>query len=120
MTGPPGWTLAVCDIDVRVGGAIRFVWRNNDGREMGLRGTYREITRPERLVHTELFDEDWTGGETVVTNIMIEENGRTTLTMTVLYGSREARDAAIETNMAAGVGASFDHLEQLLMEEASR
>src|SRR5688572_32262001 len=66
LHGLDNWTLAVCDMDVRPGGAIRWVWRDPDGKEMGLRGVYREVVPPERLVHTELFDEDWTGGETLV------------------------------------------------------
>src|SRR5689334_22844874 len=55
--GPRGWSLAVCDVDHRVGGAFRFVLRGPDGREMGMRGTYREIAPPERSVHLESFDD---------------------------------------------------------------
>src|SRR5712691_10291145 len=53
MLGPSGWTMPVCEIDLRPGGAWHFVWRRSDGTEMGMRGVYREITPPERLVSTE-------------------------------------------------------------------
>ncbi|HEV2842730.1 MAG TPA: SRPBCC domain-containing protein [Chthoniobacterales bacterium] len=56
LLGPPGWSMPICEIDLKVGGAYRYVWRHEDGREMGMGGTYREIVRPERLVNTELFD----------------------------------------------------------------
>ena len=63
LFGPDGWSFAVCEIDLKVGGKYRYVWRHSDGPEMGMGGVYREIVPPERLVCTELFDEDWTGGE---------------------------------------------------------
>jgi uncharacterized protein YndB with AHSA1/START domain len=116
LLGPPGWTMPVCQVDLKVGGAMRYVWRrDSDGTEMGLRGVYREIARPGRLVHTELFDEDWTGGETLVTTMLVEQGGKTTVTTTVRYTSREARDAAIKTGMEQGVAASYDRLAQLLI-----
>jgi uncharacterized protein YndB with AHSA1/START domain len=114
LLGPPGWSLPVCEIDLKVGGALRFVWRGPDGTEMGMSGVYREIAPPERLVHTELFDADWTGGETLVTTVLREQAGRTTLTSTVRYSSREARDAARRTGMEQGVAASYDRLAEML------
>jgi uncharacterized protein YndB with AHSA1/START domain len=114
LLGPPGWTLPVCEIDLKVGGALRFVWRGPDGTEMGMSGVYREVAPPERLAHTELFDADWTGGETLVTTVLREQAGRTTLTGTVLYPSREARDAALRAGMEQGVAASYDRLAELL------
>ena len=76
--------------------------------------TDREIAPPDRLVHTELFDDDWTGGETQVTTVLVEQGGKTTLTMTILYSSREARDAVLKTPMEQGVAASYDRLAELL------
>src|SRR5262245_14931705 len=63
LTGPDGWSLPVCEVDLKVGGRLRYVWQHDDGTGMGLSGVFREIKRPERIVHSELFDEDWTGGE---------------------------------------------------------
>jgi uncharacterized protein YndB with AHSA1/START domain/effector-binding domain-containing protein len=114
LLGPPGWTMPVCSIDLRVGGPLRYVWRHEDGREMGLSGIYREIVPNERLVHTELFDEDWTGGETVVTTSFVEASDGTTARIAVLYSSREARDAAARSGMQQGMDASYAQLDGIL------
>jgi uncharacterized protein YndB with AHSA1/START domain len=114
LFGPDGWVLSVCEIDLRVGGKYRYVWRHRDGREMGMGGTYREIVPPERVVTTELFDEDWTGGEVLGTLVLSERNGKTTLTSTLLYPSKGARDGALKTGMEHGVAASYDRLEGVL------
>ena len=114
LYGPEDWRLAVCEMDLRVGGALRFVWRHSDGKEMGMSGVFREIAPPDRLVFTEIWDEDWTGGETLVTIIFAEHAGKTTLTQTVLYSSRAARDAALKTGMEHGAAASYDRLAELL------
>jgi uncharacterized protein YndB with AHSA1/START domain len=108
MLGPEGWTMPVCEIDLRPGGAWHFVWRRSDGTEMEMRGEYREITPPERLVSTESWGGDWP--ETLNTLILTEDDGKTTMTQTVLYPSTEARDAALETGMKEGASESFDRL----------
>jgi uncharacterized protein YndB with AHSA1/START domain len=120
LHGPDGWLLVVCDNDLRVGGAFRWVWRKADGREMGMGGVHREIVRPERIVRTELFDQDWTGGEAVGTLAFTERGGKTTVTTTVLYASREARDAALKSGMEKGITASNDRLDALLASELPR
>ena len=112
MLGPPGWTMPVCEIDLRPGGAWHFVWRREDGTELEMRGEYREIEAPERLVHTERWGDPWP--ETLNTLLLVEEGGRTTMTSTVLFPSIEARDAAIETGMKDGADVSFDRLEDVL------
>ncbi len=114
LLGPPGWTMPVCEIDLRVGGAYRYVWRHADGREMGMGGVYREIVPQERLLCTELFDEAWYPGESLITTTLVEQSGRTTLTSTILYVSREARDGVLKSGMERGVAASYDRLEQIL------
>jgi uncharacterized protein YndB with AHSA1/START domain len=112
--GPPGWSLEICEVDLKVGGAYRYVWRGPDGTLMGMGGVHREIVRPERIVATQLFDDDWTGGEAVGTLVLVERNGKTTLTNTILYSSREARDAVLKTPMEHGVAASYDSLAAML------
>ena len=88
LLGPDGWTMPVCAIDLKVGGGYRYEWRKEDkGITMGVRGVYREISRPSRLVHTETFDESWYPGECVVTTDFEEKDGRTKATMTLLYVS---------------------------------
>jgi uncharacterized protein YndB with AHSA1/START domain len=114
MHGPNGWTLAVCDVDLRVGGSFRYVWRKANGREMGSGGIYREVDPPARLVHTELFDDDWTGGEAQVTTELVERDGTTTLIVTMRYASKTGRDAAMSTNFTTGMEASYDTLAALL------
>lgn len=109
-----GWSLAVCEIDLRVGGTYRYVWRRPDGREMGMRGVYREIVAPERVVATESFDDPWYEGEAVGTTEFVEQGGMTTLTITVLYASKEVRDAVLRSPMEEGVARSFDKLAELL------
>jgi uncharacterized protein YndB with AHSA1/START domain len=114
MHGPDGWRLVVCENDLRVGGAFRWVWRGPDGQEMGMGGVHREIVHPRRIVRTELFDEDWTGGEVLGTLALSEQDGRTTVTTTMLFATKEARDGALKTGMADGMGAGFDRLDMLL------
>jgi uncharacterized protein YndB with AHSA1/START domain len=109
-----GWSMVICEVDLRVGGAYRFVWRGPDGAEMGMGGIYREIVSPERLVATELFDEPWYPGEALGTTALVEEGGRTTATTTVLYESEEIRDAVLESGMARGVAESYDILAEYL------
>ncbi len=112
LLGPEGWTMPVCEIDLRPGGAWRFVWRHADGREMEMHGVYREIAPPDRLVSTESWGGDWP--ETLNTLVFSEEDGQTTLTCTILYPSKEARDAALKTGMKEGVSMSYDRLAEYL------
>jgi uncharacterized protein YndB with AHSA1/START domain len=112
MLGPEGWTMPVCEIDLRPGGAWHFVWRRANGTEMAMRGVYREVTPPARLVSTESWGGDWP--ETLNTLLLAEENGKTTVMQTILYPSKEARDKALETGMKDGVTASFDRLDEVL------
>lgn len=114
MFGPPGWSFAVCEIDLKVGGAYRFVWSGPGNVQMGVRGVYREVLPPERVVNTERFDEAWYPGEAIVTNSLVEEDTKTTLTLTVLYESREARDIALQSPMEQGVAMGFDRLAEMV------
>ena len=109
MLGPEGWTMPVCEIDLRTGGAWHFVWRRADGTEMAMRGAYQEVVPPERLVSTESWGGDWP--ETLNTLTLAEEGGKTTVTQRVLYPSKEARDAALQTGMKEGVSESFNRLD---------
>jgi uncharacterized protein YndB with AHSA1/START domain len=110
--GPRGWSLTVCEVDLRVGGSWRFVLRGPDGKEMGMRGVYREVVPPERSVHTESFDDY--PGESVVTAVFTEQAGKTLLTATVLYSSKEIRDAVVQSGMEHGAAESYDKLAELL------
>jgi uncharacterized protein YndB with AHSA1/START domain len=112
MLGPEGWTMPVCEIDLRPGGAWRFVWRRSDGSEMGMGGVYKEVVPPERLVSTEAWGGDWP--ETLNTLVLSEQDSKTTITSRMLYPSKEARDAALETGMREGASQGFDRLDEYL------
>jgi len=116
LFGPPGWTMTVCEDEVRVGGAFRWAWRGPNGEEMSMRGVYREVVPPERIVRTESFEFgcDAQAGEQIGTLVLTEQGGKTTLTLTVLYPSNEARDGAIASGMEHGVAAGYDRLDELL------
>ena len=116
LLGPEGWTMPVCETDLRPGGSWRFVWRKDDGTEMEMTGEYREVEPPARLVNTERWGGDWP--ESVNTLVLEEEGGATTMTLTSLYASQEARDAAVATGMADGAEKSFARLDDLLAEAA--
>lgn len=114
LNGPPPWALVTCEIDLKVGGRGRYEWRGAEGNGMGMNSVYREIVPPERIVHTELFDEDWTGGETIVTTVFTEKGGKTTMTQTILFASEAGRDAGLKTGMTEGMEVSFVQLDALL------
>jgi uncharacterized protein YndB with AHSA1/START domain len=114
MLGPEGWTMPVCEVDLRPGGARRSVWRRADGTELGMRGVYREVAPPGRLVFTESYDFDPEGlHELLVTLELAEADGGTALTQRILYASREARDLEL-TRVPDGASVSFDRLEGYL------
>ena len=120
LLGPEGWTLPVCEIDAKSGGKFRYVWRKQTAGddattvEMGMSGVFLEFDPPARTVHTELFDEDWTGGETVVTTLLEESGAGTMMRMTIVYRSQEARDGALNSGMAQGMEVSYERLEAIL------
>ena len=112
LLGPEGWTMPVCEIDLRPGGGWRYVYRKANGKEMTLHGSYREVSPPERLVSTESWGPEWP--ETVNTMILTESAGQTTISITMSYPSKEARDAALETGATSGIDQSFAKLDALL------
>jgi|ERR1051326_3181762 uncharacterized protein YndB with AHSA1/START domain len=121
LSGLPGWSMPVCEIDLRVGGKYRYVWRNDaSGHQMGMGGVYREIVPPQRIVATEKFDDPWYPGEAVGTIALVEQGGQTTLTQTIQYESREARDAVLKSPMESGVALSYDRLAELLAQQLTQ
>jgi uncharacterized protein YndB with AHSA1/START domain len=119
LLGPGGWTMPVCEIDLRVGGAYRYVWSKESSKGttvMGMGGFFREIESPARLVATEKFDEAWYPGEAITITEFADAAPVTRTKITVRYQSREARDAALSTGMESGMKAGYDRLETLLEE----
>jgi uncharacterized protein YndB with AHSA1/START domain len=118
LLGPGGWSMTLCTVDLRVGGAYRYVLRRDrDGTEMGWGETYREIMRPERIVHSEQFDQPMYPGQSVITTVLTETGGKTTFTATILFESRTARDTLLSSGMERGAAASYDKLEQVLQSQ---
>jgi uncharacterized protein YndB with AHSA1/START domain len=116
LLGPPGWSMPVCEIDLRVGGAYRYVWRNEDGREMGMGGKFTEVVPGKRIANTERFDEAWYEGESLNTWALTEQEGRTTVTVTMRYETQATRDEVLKSGMESGVATSYDRLDQILAE----
>lgn len=113
LVGPPGWSMPTCEIDLRPGGAWRYVYEKPGSSGMTLSGRYIEVEAPVRLVSTESWGPEWP--ETLNT-MSIEDHGDGTSTMTirVRYPSTEARDAALRTGSAAGLQAGFVRLDALI------
>ncbi len=118
LLGPPGWTMTVCEHELRAGTPWRKVWRKANGEEMELKGMTMEVTPPRRLVQTESWGEPWP--ETLNTLELSEQGGRTTITLTIRYPSKQARDAALQTGMRDGMDPSFARLDELLESLAGR
>jgi uncharacterized protein YndB with AHSA1/START domain len=107
-----GYSVPVCEIDLRPGGKWRFVNRTPHG-EVAFYGVYREIAPPDRIVFTEIF-EQFPDTESVVTAVFTDEGGKTRLTATVLYPSLDVRDTVLNTGMAGGAAISYDRLEEVV------
>jgi uncharacterized protein YndB with AHSA1/START domain len=107
-----GYSVPVCEVDLRVGGAWRFVNQTPKGQMAVFYGVYREIAPPARVVFTEIF-EPFPDAVSVVTAVLTDENGKTRLTATCLYPSLEVRDMVLQTGMEKGAALSYDRLEEV-------
>ena len=131
LLGPPGWSMPHCTVDLRVGGRYRYVWRNDEsGAEFGSFGEHREIVPHERIVTTERMDGldgqplDYenpveTGEPSINTLTLAESGGRTTLTIAMLFPSKEIRDMAVQSGMTDGMAMGYDRLDGLATELAA-
>ncbi len=116
LFGPDGWTMTICDDDARVGGAFHWAWSGPGGEAMSIRGVYREVVPPERIVRTESFEFgcETQAGEQLATLVLTTCGDQTHLEMTILYPSQEARDGTLASGMEVGVGAGYDRLDLIL------
>lgn len=113
LLGPPGWSMPVCEIDLKVGGRYRYVWRSaTSNEEFGVQGEFREISRPDRLVHTESMD--GMPGEALCTTTFSQTGTATVLTLTMRFESREARDRALESGMTDGMSMSYARMQDMI------
>lgn len=121
--GYPGWSMPVCEMDVRVGGKYRWSWRSDeDGKEFGFYGDYREVDAPEKIVQAEYYDPGTLGGPmptspAITRTTFTENNGITTLVTLIRYDSKESRDGAISTGMTDGMETSYQRLDELVAEQ---
>lgn len=118
LLGPPGWEMVVCEAAAKVGDRYRYEWRNADGRQFGTGGECRELVPPERMVCTELMDGYPT--ESLVTTVLVEQDGKTRLTTTARYESKGIRDMVIQSGMEKGVEASYNRLAELVESQNDR
>jgi uncharacterized protein YndB with AHSA1/START domain len=124
LLGPPGWTMPVCEMDVRMGGKYRWRWRSDeDGKEFGFYGEYREVVAPARIVHTEFYDPGDAGGDmgngAMITMELIEQQQATRMVTLMDFGTKEARDAALSTGMTDGMEMSYQLLDGVLAESGN-
>jgi uncharacterized protein YndB with AHSA1/START domain len=121
MLPPPGWTMTVCECDVRVGGALRLAWRSEDADPvMTLDGVFTEAVPHERMVHTETMrlGSGETVGTLLETHEFSEKSGVTTMRITQAYDSKDARDGAIASGMDEGMEAGYRQLDAMLAHAA--
>jgi len=124
LLGPPGWSMPVCEMNVRVGGRYRWRWRSDkDASEFGFSGTFREVKAPSKLVHTEMYDpgtinDAYPQREALVTVTFTEDGGVTTVITLIDFGSKEGREAAMGTGMIDGMEQSYQLLDQLLSQQS--
>ena len=118
--GPPGWSMPLCEMDVRPGGQYRWRWRSDDGSiEFGFTGEFQEVGSETRLVHTQIYDPGNMGvpmGEkpTLITVEFREADGLTHVRTTISYSSKADRDTSYNTGMTEGMEMSYCQLDEVL------
>lgn len=118
LLGPDGWSMPVCEIDLRVGGAYHYRWRNDaSGQEFGFIGEYKEIEPFGRIVNTERPD-DRAEGDSLVINLIEAEGLGTKLTLIQRFADKATRDMVLATGMAGGVARSYERLDEVLAQPA--
>lgn len=121
LLGMPGWSLPVCEMDVRVGGKYRWRWRyDEDGKEFGFSGVFQEVAPHSKLVHTQIYESSdlqhsMGKDSSVVSVAFVEVSGVTHVATTITYASKEDRDAAFSTGMTDGMELSYQLLEKVLV-----
>lgn len=120
--GLPGWSMPVCEMDVRPGGKYKWRWKSDeDGTEFGFYGTFNTVDAPSKLVHDEYYDPGDSdiggampsGEPALVTLELSESGGVTTLVCTMRWASKEARDGAVSTGMTDGMEMSYARIDDM-------
>ena len=121
MLPPPGWTTTLCECDARVGVALSLAWKSEDADQtMTLQGVFTEVVLHERAVHTETMKlgSGETIGSLVETHEFAENGGVTTMRITQVYDSKDARNGALASGMDQGMEACYKQLEAMLAQPA--
>lgn len=113
LLGPAGWTMPVCDVDLRVGGRFRYEWRTDDGRTMALSGVYRAVDAPGHIADTQSFDDDWTNGPADTDMVLTEKDGVTEMVLTISYATKETRDLVVSSPMMDGMESGYERLDEI-------
>lgn len=117
LLGPDGWSMPVCEIDLKPGGRYRYVWRRDrDGKEMGMGGVFETVTPPTHVTFTEVFDEAWYAGHALGSYRLIEETATTLLVQTMTYESRAVRDEVLRSGFESGIERSHSRLDAIFVE----
>jgi uncharacterized protein YndB with AHSA1/START domain len=121
-SGPSGWSMPVCEMDMRVGGQYRWRWRSDEnGQEFGFTGEVLEVVTHSRIVHTQIYDAGDLGVSMgsepyIVTVTFHEADGITNVATSIKFASKADRDAAFSTGMTDGMEMSYKRLDDLLAE----
>jgi len=121
-TGPPSWSMPVCEMDMTVGGQYQWRWRNDeDGMEFGFTGEVLEVIPHAKIVHTQVFDPGnmgiGMGGEPSIITVTFQEgDGITNVATSIKYASKADRDEAVATGMTDGMEMSYTQLDKVLAE----
>jgi uncharacterized protein YndB with AHSA1/START domain len=115
LLGPPGWSMPICEVDFRVGGKYRYGWAHPSEPAFEMTGVFREIVVPERIVHTE----DFVGNEALITLLLSEKAGKTTMQLTMRFADKAVRDGALATGMTDGMEQSYVRLDEMATSAAA-
>lgn len=117
LLGPPGWTMPVCEVDLRVGGKYRYEWHGEGGKTMAMSGVYRAVEAPSHIADQQVFDDDWTKGSADGDMVLVERDGGTEMILTITYASKETRDLVASSPMMDGMEAGYARLDGILVVE---
>lgn len=122
LQGPPGWKMTACDDDQRVGGEFKWAWVGPEGQEMVIKGVNKEVVPPERVVRTETFEVGCApqAGEQLATLELADHGATTSMTITIIYPSKEARDGAVASGMEKGMAFNYERLDVFLATNPSK
>jgi uncharacterized protein YndB with AHSA1/START domain len=113
--GPRGVTIPTCTMDVKPGGRFHMIWQHADGTQSPVKGAYREVVSPERLVYTDEWDvPGLPTQESIVTVTFEEQDGKTLLTIRTLFSTAEVREYAAQQGFETGWAEFLDRLVEQL------